>query len=646
VLVERAFAGTPDGEGILKRYEVAVPPFEKACYFANYQKYDVVDPKNETWPEGGNRIQPLRVEHFRGLKCGGMQLLLQRAGGGYGVLLPVAGERTLAYFHSREDTLTLNLATFGTAAVEGDLPLLAWAWDADPYLAFRKAWLTAMSHERVGFSTRPREEKHYPEIFRYLGWCSWEQYLREIDEQTLLYAVDAIEKSGLPIRYVLVDDGHLHHEGDRLLDFAPSARFPHGWQPLLSRRRPEAIRWMGLWLNFNGYWKGICPANNLGPLNEHLASDATGKMLLPKGGKLHSAAFYDAMIGAARRAGFDFVKVDNQAGNLANYRGTAQPAACAAANAQALEAACAVHMDGLINCMAHNAVCLFNTRASAVTRCSEDYKMNNLPRARRHLHNSYGNMPWLGITVWGDHDMFHSNDPVSGQMMAVSKAMSGAPVYLSDDPAKFAPQNIKPLCYEDGELLRPLSPAFPLSDGLFMDPFADGRPYRVIAPLANRAAAVVAYNLTEPEQKVSGTFGPADYACAGMLLAPQPQRWPVPKEGLIAYDWQAGTASILGEGVDFSLPTFGHRFFLLCPIHAGWAVIGRPDKFLSPAAVRVLLCEKDRLIVEMHESGPLAVWRRAGRCRSESGSVKDLGTGLWVVETGTQSRGAIVEIVA
>ncbi len=182
---------------------------------------------------------------------------------------------------------------------------------------------------------------------------------------------------------------------------------------------------MGLWLNFNGYWRGVHPENALGALNEHLLPNKTGS-LLPRADFLSSVAFYDALIGAARTAGFDFVKVDNQANNLGMYRGLDHPVRCAVHNQQALEAACARHMDGLINCMAHGPASLFNTRISSVTRCSEDYLVGDAGRARRHLHNSYANIPWLGQTVWGDHDMFHSNDPASGRMMAVSKALSAA----------------------------------------------------------------------------------------------------------------------------------------------------------------------------------------------------------------------------
>ena len=432
--------------------------------------------------------------------------------------------------------------------------------------------------------------------------------------------MDAIEKSGLPIRWVLVDDGHLDEQRRQLLSFNPNAKFPHGWGPLLDRRKPDKVRWMGLWLNFNGYWNGISPQNKMGALNEHLSAQKTG--LLPKPGAEHSFAFYDAMIGASRRAGFDFVKVDNQAKNLTFYSGSPQPVESAAANAKALELASAFHMDGLINCMAHGPVNLFNTRVSAVTRCSEDYKVGDLARAKRHLHNSYGNMLWLGQTVWGDHDMFHSDDPVAGRMMAVSKAVSGGPVYLSDNPAKFAVEHIRPLCFNDGQLLPVLAPAAPLAESIFVDPLDEPKPFRAVAPLANGAAAVVVYNLTDPEVPVTGYVTPEDYPQASGLIQPATGPRKLPAEGVVLYDWYEKRARPLAGRYEFAMPKFSDRLVLLCPIQSGWAVLGRTDKYLAPAGVEILETTASEILLQMREGGPLAIWHKDPKANVQSPDCK------------------------
>ena len=58
----------------------------------------------------------------------------------------------------------------------------------------------------------------------------------------------------------------------------------------------------------------------------------------------------------------------------------------------------------------------------------------------------------------------------------------------------------------------------------------------------------------------------------------------------------------------FSIPALSDRFLLMCPVREGWAVIGRTDKYLSPAAVEVTSRTRNALALRMVESGPLAVW--------------------------------------
>lgn len=646
MMAEQGGSYLPNDRGVIMRYVVELPSFEAASYFAPFQKYDPIPGHTQAWPDGCNRIQPLAIRDFRDLVIGGHFLLLKLQSGGYVALLAVTSPKTLAWFAEEDGRLMLEIGTLGTGRVEADsIPLCAWAEASDPYAACRSVWETAIFDKRLGGSVRMREEKQYPEIFRYLGWCSWEEYKFDINEQMLLQAVDRIEESGLPVRYVLVDDGHLHADAmRRLLSFRPDAnKFPNGWSALLNRRAEERIKWMGLWLNFNGYWGAISPDHELGDLGSHL-EQVPGDRLQPKNSFLDSLAFYDEMIGTVREAGFDFVKVDNQAQNVKLNTGTDNGSERAAHNAQALETACARHVDGLINCMAHNAVAVFNTRLSAVTRCSEDYAVGDLARARRHLHNSYGNMPWFGQTVWGDHDMFHSGDAGSGQIMAVSKAMSGGPVYLSDNPAAFDAGNVLPLCYSDGELLRPQAPAVPLRECLFDNPLEGEKPYVVIAPLQGGTAAVVAYNLSEPEVPLEGSIRPEHYTEAGCMLQTEPTVWTVPAEGLVIYDWLEQSASLLDGPHNYKLPGYGNRFYMLTPIRDGWSTIGRTDKYLSAAAVETISASAQELIVRLRESGPFAVWSAYGQLETDGCTPATDDGRLWRFEPPAGQKYAVMRI--
>jgi len=404
---------------------------------------------------------------------------------------------------------------------------------------------------------------------------------------------------------------------------------------------------MGLWHDFRGYTNGISPENDFGEaLNRHFErlSDTS---LIVRNAPESALAFYRAFMGSVKAAGFDFVKTDFQSAQLAQLSGKVDNAAerCAA-NSQAFETAVDELGFGLINCNWHNPANFFNCRDSCIGRCSIDYSKGSTVSAKRHLWQSYGNILWLGQLAWGDHDMFHSSHEGVGRIMAVSKAMSGAPVYLSDAPEAFVADVIRPLCTQDGLLRRPLAPAAPLPDAAFVDPCTDAVPYRVIAPLPGRCAAVVVYNLYtgEGEPAVQAKVTPDDYTCAGGMIQPYEGPWGLPEEGLVVYDWSARTARRLEGDYAVDLPGFADRLLHLCPVRAGWAVIGRTDKYLSPAAVEATSVSDAEVVVRMVEAGPLAVWSAKGKPRAEGVTFADRGDGLYTADLPVGERGRVLTI--
>ncbi len=189
--------------------------------------------------------------------------------------------------------------------------------------------------------------------------------------------------------------------------------------------------------------------------------------------------------------------------------------------------------------------------------------------------------------------------------MAVSKAMSGAPIYLSDAPDDFVEEMVMPLCMKDGKLYRPLAPAVPLPESVTLSALSEAKAYRVIAPLANGAAAIVAYNLMSPTpaEAVKTQITAADYTHAGSFIQPAVAAWKIPKEGLVYYDWYEGKGGLLNDGYSIELKGFSDRFVQLSPVVKGWSVVGCTDKYLSAAAVETIAYAKDKLKIIMAEPG-------------------------------------------
>ncbi len=586
----------------------------------------------------------------------GEYALLKLSDGNYMALLPITGARSMAWIYAdKSGEMFLKASNFGTENLEGPIPLMAVATEKSPYDAVRRVWEIAMGHPEVKGRMKNISEKKYPEQFKYLGWCSWEQYKKDITLDLLCDTVKGIEKSGVPVRWFLVDDGFQTQSGLRLKSFKPEeAKFPGGWEKLLALRNPEKVKWFGLWHCYYGLWTGIDLENDFGALNEtFIKSDA--KTLVPGATKDGAKKFYDAFMGSVADYGFDFVKIDVQTGYINKAHASANAVEANNWCSEALENVCNERLGGLINCMAHNGATFFNAKHSSIIRCSVDYFKGRPNTAKSHLYQSYQNTVWLGHLYWPDHDMFHSSDSASSKDMAVSKALSGAPVYLSDSPDHFVKELIMNLCYDDGEILRPLAPAVPLPESIFMQPLSNKKnAYRVIAPLANGSTAIMLHNLcqspdrnpvfkngmslttaeqhvdADPKIPVKAWVSEGDYELSGVMMQPKAESWKAPKEGLVWYDWYAKKGGKLSGKVEFTIekPLDG-KLILLCPIRDGWALVGLTKKFLSPAAIEKFETTQNSCSVKMREGGEFAVYSVS---KPKCGGVEltPLGGNLWL----------------
>jgi hypothetical protein len=346
---------------------------------------------------------------------------------------------------------------------------------------------------------------------------------------------------------------------------------------------------------------------------------------------LSSRKFYNALIGSAKNQGFDFVKIDNQNRQLAFYEGMSNPVEIVSQHAQSLECAAKELSNGLMNCFCLDLLSLMNTKYSASSRVSVDYLLNNEAKAKSHLLQSYQNTLWMGQSVWPDHDMFHSSDKFCGRMMAVSKAMSGAPIYLSDAPIDFQDNLVLPLSYSDGELLRPLAPAVPLPESILLSALTTPQAYRVVAPLQHGAAAFVAYNLMHPSpaEKVTSAFTVKDYEAAGEFIQPKVESWKAAKEGLVYYDWYEQKGGKLNNAFKFDLMGFADKLVQLSPIKNGWSVIGDPNKYLSSNTVKSINYTNKELKIVMIESGELVIYNTKPLKCSSAQKIENMGNGLW-----------------
>lgn len=203
--------------------------------------------------------------------------------------------------------------------------------------------------------------------------------------------------------------------------------------------------------------------------------------------------------------------------------------------------------------------------------------------------------------------------------MARSKAVSGGPVYLSDAPADFKEELIWPLVDSRGLLFRPRAPAVPFPDELGINPVFGGKAFRVFAPVGDEAMAIVCYNLNDEKtaSSVKATISPQDFRWRNALENGKAEEYT--EKGMLVYDWERKTGLPLRAPAEMTLQGFTDRLLFLCPVREGWAVVGVEDKYLSPAAVRIVSRTDQKLVLDVLASGTLKVWAEdelGGRMRT------------------------------
>ena len=596
-------------------YPVRLPGYVRGIFFSRDSR-----PGDFEWPNNTNRLLPwvfndlkeLTDVHYPGIPSNsapstlGDALLLELSNGEYLFAKAVAGSNSLSWLQVNDNgSLTLYVSTLGKDNLKPQVPLLLIHQGKDIYSTIRQAYQALMKNAEIS-DLKSRTAKEYFEAFRYLGWCTWEHYHDDIDESRIVSDIDAIEASGIPIRYVLIDDGHLANKDRQLTSFTPdSRRFPLGWKNIISRKKDDKIKWMGVWYSLSGYWMGLSPENEF-PQTIRQTLYRHNACLLPGKDSTHIRNFYHYYVSTLKGHGFDFLKVDNQAFTLPLYMGGQESIRQATECNRSLEAEMHQQKMGLMNCMAQNVINTDHTLYSNSTRVSIDYKKYDENMAKSHLFQSYTNTLLLGQTVWPDHDMFHSCDTVCGALMARSKAISGGPVYLSDAPKDFIKENIFPLIDEQGKLFRPEAPAIPMPESVLTNPLWSGKTYRVAAPSGNEAMTLICYNLnvSPQHQQVKATIRKEDYHLRNSFEKTSAG----PEERVLLYNWESQEAEELSDSATFQLTGFTDKLFHLCPIRKGWAVIGIQEKYLSPATVQVISFTDSRLELNVLCTGTLKVW--------------------------------------
>ena len=509
----------------------------------------------------------------------------------YACMVLMAGQAFKTLMTSGTDQevcLEMSACLGGQRAMEEPLYLLAEA--PGLYEAIEKAF-TWIAHYK---GIRLRQERRIPEMFRYLGWCSWDAFYTKVNETGIRQKAEELAEKDIPVRWMLIDDGWMTSQEELLCDFAPDReKFPNGFLQMTEDIRAKTdVRWFGVWHALGGYWGGIAPGSVLEAKEApYLYKTVNGK-LLPS--PLTGEGFYRDWYEALNREGIRFVKVDGQSAIPYYFENSLPLCDAARGMNQGLESG-ASRMDGaVINCMGMAMESILARPASAISRNSDDFCPDKEGGFAEHLLQNAYNSLYHNELYCCDWDMFWTMHP-DAIKHSLLRAISGGPVYVSDKPGATDPEVLKPLIYQDGELLRMERSAKPTVDCAFSDPLAEGvLKLHNVAPYGDRkGGGIAAFNLTGQRQGFS--FQPSDIP----ELTVADTYW--------VYDYFGRKAFTLArnERYEGTLDAEGYGWFVVLPMEGTGTTLGLLDKFVGFTAVESI-CEQDgSLTAVLHESGSI-----------------------------------------
>ncbi|HZG57134.1 Sip1-related alpha-galactosidase [Paenibacillus sp.] len=519
--------------------------------------------------------------------------LLWRAGeAGYAQLLPMTDDAFRADLcGSPSGGFDVRLSAFQGGFASVSTAAFALAAGDDPYaLADETAALGLAARDALA---KPRADKSYPEPLDYLGWCSWDAFYQKVDAEGLLTKTAELAAAGLPVRWVMIDDGWSEISDDKRLRTydADRRKFPGGLAPVVNEMKAKhGVRWVGVWHTIAGYWGGVDPDGELFEGNRGHLFETNGGVWVPAPDAAKAFGFWNDWHGYLKRQGIDFVKVDSQSAVLNFFRELAPIGAAAKAAHTALEASVALHFGGtIINCMGMASENVWHRPMSAVSRNSDDFVPEEATGFREHaLQNAY-NSYFHGSFYWGDWDMFWSTNHDAVQNMAL-RAVSGGPVYVSDKVGGTNPDHIWPLVYRDGRIIRCDRPGVPTADCLMVDPVAAGTPLKLWNTVG-ASGVVAAFGLSE--SAAEGSTGPSDVpGLAG--------------DAFVAYEYFSGKATRLAadERLPLRLAPAETAMYAYVPERAGGVTpIGLVNKLVPQAAIERVVAADSRLSVSLREGG-------------------------------------------
>lgn len=397
---------------------------------------------------------------------------LLKCGEEYICLLPLNGDN--CYCEIGEGKVYISVGSLEYDKLSG--PFLCVSKGNDPFKTVSNAYHYA--REKGGIKGKLIEEKEWPDQLKGLGICTWNMCYKELTSGKIYRKLDELREKKVPVQWFLFDNGWLQIKDRSLVSFKENRdNIPEGLKECIRRIKQDyGIKYVGVWHTFNGYEMGICP-------DSELYKDQKENLETMPGGTVELCAdetkifsFWNSWHSYLEECGVDFIKVDSQSTYPILCEGRKSNIEYTRSNQNALEQSAKTHFDGaVLNCMGMDMQNVLE-RESSISRTSGDFDPSGNPeRFYKHILQDVWTSIWHGAMYYGDFDMFWSAPGNFLKHESVLRAISGGPVYLSDEIGSTVYDNLRPCINEDGSLPTMEHSALPTKDIIFEDCYLKNR---------------------------------------------------------------------------------------------------------------------------------------------------------------------------
>ena len=454
-----------------------------------------------------------------------------------------------------------------------------------------------------------KKDKKSPAFIDYFGFCTYNAFYSDITHDKILSVEELFRNNGQKLGFLIADEGWFTAKDGKLAAFnADEKKFPYGLKKTIDTCKEEYdLKYFLCWHTYNGYWKGIdaesfpqyavveecfnIPDRLKTPENSGGFAATAGEDFYPMNIAYQDAGIcyqnisgaYMDFYNALKEQGVDGTKIDAMTWVEAFAEGKGGRTKAMNALLRAVENASWTAMNGnLINCSSCSNDFFMNLGEGSLTRTSCDYMPDKPLTHNAHVVDNAFVGFWVDPIVIADWDMFQSAGEW-GAFHATARAISGGPVYCTDELEKANFQLLKKLTLPDGRVKRCVRNAFPTKACLFGTP--KGEPFRI-------------YNETD-KAYILGAFGNAETGKETQIPLNEVEGLPVGNYAV--YSSKQGFVGVKTEkdSVPCALTQLEAEVFTIVKIENGKAVIGDIDK-LNPSAY---IGEKGKVAVYTDEKG-------------------------------------------